>query len=808
MNNNRVLTGNQPRQPGVLTGNQTQGQQLGGQQPGQPQAQQTNPLAGLANLAARFAGGATGQGGTTGLYNYSNSSGSYISNMFMLDEGVAEEQLKAQALAEGGQNANSLAMILMRRVAKNQFYHCLRAAMERFKTPMKAGNQEQGLVEFVNELESNQQLYGFLCMHISMQYAAEFAMALTAGDERLRDPSNRGLAETLVYRISLDSIWMQYFDYISGHPDGNQIFYRLSHQAKEVATSLDGELFDMIQHRYTWSGQQCPWRKGRLSEMLNRSKMDNPLLDQGPVTDLGFGGMFYNANMPTMNTPGAGQNVDQAGMREMYDYINRTVVERVNRLNGMPQQQPENALPQTLYSHHDQVELRLNEITRQTRHKYRLENYATRVPNTDYWLVRDEDMCHLARVMTTEDGSPFRMLDVRCVGAVPVYKIDWQNGIFSYRLVNHNLQVFNVMETLISNPEKLLPFMYEENGVQKTTFDPLVMETTKFMHDGKVIPVGELKELEKQPNILVGNRVISMDGENEQTLNRMSILTKTHDPKNMLDAFVLPTVINREFKLENEIDMDHFYTSFMVMVKGNRTELTDTGRVLRNINSAIHEYQDSEFAEFAKGYVTTLVNRWLVECRGYAESREDKQNGNGEAYLKSGDIFADLEDFIEVLRNNDVPTLRAFLDYETNTFIRNGLEILMPRPEVVKKFEELYAKEDEYIRAAMVTAADHSIILTRDTVLFEVKKQVPPTNSNQVIVKESVNPTLFATIKKALKIVGKHYNDTPQVLIRFNNDPHGNVWVVTPSDFDPQHVYHLRHVSEQQKFCHVWPVVQ
>jgi hypothetical protein len=178
------------------------------------------------------------------------------------------------------------------------------------------------------------------------------------------------------------------------------------------------------------------------------------------------------------------------------------------------------------------------------------------------------------------------------------------------------------METLLSNPEKLLPYMYEEDGVQKTTFDLTVLETDRFVRDKVIVPLGEMKELEKEPNILIGNRAVNSNQGNDATISRLNVLTKTYDPKGKLDAFVLPTVISREWHMEDEVEMDWFYQDFKFMVRGNKNDVTDTGRVLRHLKAVLDKYQGIEFAGFVTPYLTSLVNRWLVEARGYAETKE------------------------------------------------------------------------------------------------------------------------------------------------------------------------------------------
>lgn len=408
-----------------------------------------------------------------------------------------------------------------------------------------------------------------------------------------------------------------------------------------------------------------------------------------------------------------------------------------------------------------------------------------------------------------DDDTPYRVRDTRELGHTPVYRFNWQLRTFNYRLIKNNLQSDDIMSTLISNPDKLLPFMYIEDGVQKTTFNPVAMETNIFMNDGKIVPVGEMKELTKDPEILVGNKPMKANEGNEKTLERLNVYTQTFDPKGKLDAFVLPMNISREWKMEPHVDMERFYSHFNVMVQGNTVGLDDTIAAIRYIRGSLAECESEEFRDFVVPYITNLVNRYLVECRGYAETRADMAESRDYVYyMRSSNIFEDLEDWIDWMKQNDMPTLRAFADYRFNNFMRSGIEILINKQEVKKEFEEKCSKIDDVIYAdAVMKSADSTLIIRRGSIFVNMTKQTAPPTTEAVTVKESQNPEIFAILREALKIAGKHFDSKPQILLKFNKD-HGNkVYVVSASDIDPDSVVTLRAISEGQTYCHPYPVM-
>lgn len=787
----------------VFTGARSQARFAQPQQPGQPQQQQqANPLAAMAQLGQRFSGAmANGSNNMSSLYSYGSSKTNYAS-LLGLDETISEDQLKAQALNEAGLVAQQIVNICSARKQGNPFYKAWRAAMERFKQPKKNLPQDTSLVDFVNQIDSTPNLHNFILIQACVQTGADMGYALATGDETVRQ--NREAVLGIFYRCAVDSVNLSFMDFVGSHP---QVYQRLSNIVKEVMTSNEERIFDLVISRYTFAGLDCPWRKGNMTNILERYQIPNPLVSTENIGDLGFGGSIFDSNLDSYGVPPVAMSEGNAA-NELRDYIISRA--RENKSNGnIPQRQPvqDSGIIQHYYDNYDQPELRLEDMTRENRHKYSLAEYASNIPGTEWYVVRPHHIELIAKNLVMDDGDHFRIRDTRCPGTVPVYRFDWREGTFNFRLVKHDLKVWNIMETLISNPEKLLPFMYEEDGVQKTTFDPSYMETDKFVREGVVVPMEEMKELKKTPDMLIGNRAVKMTSGNETTLKRVNVLTQTHDPKGKLDAFVLPMVNMREWNMEPDVDMGRFYNQFSLMVHNNKVDISDTGRVFSHLRQMSSECESNEFREFLEPYLTNLVNRWLIEVRGYAETKAEATASRNVSYLRVGNIFEDLEDLLEYLKHNDLPSLRALLDYKTNTFIRAGIEVLCSKEEVSKEIEEKYKSEpDDIIRLAMIKSGEKAIIIRRSTVFVNLVKMAGPYTVDAVVIKESGNPELFAIVRKALSVTSKHFDDNPQVLIKFNKDEGNKVWVATRSDFDPGSVFVLRSVSEDQDYAHPCPI--
>lgn len=771
---------------------------------GAPQQAPVNPMLALAQQASRYAGTMhAGNAGMGNLYGYGAAKTNYI-QLLGIEEGMADEQIKAQAIQEGGVVANSIVNIIATRKTGNPFYSAWRSALERTKHPRKNLPQDPTLVDFVNRIDSNQGLHHFILIQAGIQFGAEFAYRLSSGDDSVR--SNRDMLMDMMYRTSVDSVNLQLMDWLGNIADGQQAFYRLATNTRQILTELEGPLFDQVQQRYVFAGMECPYSKGNLSNISERTSFTNPLFNAENPQDMGFGGNIFDGNTGPSN-PYAQTGNTSSDVRDYQQWVARKAAANAAGSQGItPIGQPIESQPPAAFNDYDRPTLTFADLTKENRLQFNISPYLNQIPGTEWNVIEDQYFWQMVKYLRKDDGTQFRPLDTRHVGCTCVYRVDWQAGTFNYRLVKHNLESENLMSALISDPSKLLPFMFEEDGVQKTTFDPRVMEVSEFKREQAKVPMGEVMPLEKEPNLLVGNRPMKANTSNDETIRRVNVMTETNNPKGTMDGFVLPMVASREFIIESSVDMDKFYAHFAMMEHGATPGVTDTSRVIKSLRRNLTECESEEFQNFLPAYMTNLVNRWLVECRGYAETREEHERSNV-PYLRIGNIFEDIEELVVYLNQNDEPALRSFLSYETNEFIRNGIQILMPQNEVKKVFEEKYKdEEDEDYKADLMKGSERTIIIKRNSVFINLTKLNGPRNLDAVVIKESVDPMLFAIVRKSVKVAAKHFDDTPQILVKFHKDPGEKVWVLTRSEFDPESVFVLRTVSISQEYCHVMPI--
>lgn len=761
----------------------------------QPQA---NHLANLVGLASRFAGNLAPQQNTmANLYNYGPHHINYAS-IIGLDGDIGEEQLKSQALAEGGAVASGVAAVCLGDRRQGVFYTAWRSALERFKSPLRNGPKDPVMEKFTTDIDNSKALNNFIVAHASAQFGIELGYALMTGNTAIRSDANK--MSEMFYRCCIDTITLQFIDFLF---NDIQSYYRLSTIAKQQLAEREEQYVGAVQSRYSFAGLDCPYMHGRLAQIKEKGTMHNPLIDVANPMDLGAGNNIFDYI-------GANNAFPSPKTNSGHDDITQWVINRARQSEGSYNNAPSGpvettghvAVPAT--DNYDKPVLNIENITAENRHLYNLNDYATQVGNTGWYILHRYFLDKIHRALRLADGSNFSMADTNVLGKLAVYQFDWQAGTFNYKFINYSVRNVEHMQRLISDPAELLPFMYEEDGVQRTSFDPKAMETSKFVRDNVIVPMEEMKELDKLPDLLVGSKPMVANKGNANTLERIDTFTESYDPTSKLDAFVLPMVNTQVWNLEKAENADELYSRFKLMVKGNKEEKTDTGSVLRVLRGQCREFAstDGEFTAFVETYLTNLVNRWLVEERGYAESKED----TGAPYLRITDsIFADLEELITYLGDNDKPAQRAFLAYGSNDFMRNGIEILMDKEATQKEFETRYKNEDEETRMAMASAAKRKIIFVRESVFINMIKQDAPMNDNIVFIKNSINPELFAIMRKAIEVAGRHFSEYPQVLVKFCKDQYDTVWTLTRSGMDPEGVFVLRAVSESDDYTHPNP---
>lgn len=802
MTSNNNLYGNR-QQAGVLTGRTGTVNQPNNQPQQNNQQQPANLLQQMAGTVARLSGSMQNGSNSGGsIYNFNTGTSHNFQALMGLDENMAEEQIKQNALNEAAALSNQILQVCSRRNANHPAYQQLRAAFERFKSPRRGAPQDPALVGFINEIDSNQNLYAVIVLNSCLVFASRWASMLTQDDGSLR--SNQAKFKEVMYASYVDTVNFQYLDYLANHPNGAQVYYQFSPLLKEHLMTFEANNFESMLSTFVYAGQQCPWRKGRIEEITQRTNVSNPLLDIADPIDLGFGGHFHNPNdfiRTVDNSQIPNSVVGTVNDPNMREFLLRQRQHYAGEQAAITQHQSE--FQQNFnYNDIDAKPLELCNMTAENRLRYTVGSFAVLVPGSDWYLADPEKLRHVLPLIRLSNGDKVDYAEIAYIWrGVLVYRFDWENGIFDFRKINIPDRGCT-LKMLLNNPEKLLPYMYVEDGVQKTTFDPSVFEVSKFANDGN-INVGDVKEMKNKPVILVGSRPAALEGDNDDTIDKLK--RATGSVKGKADGFVLPANMATHLRLDGELEsVEKFYNDFAPMIHGayTREGYTDTGRVIRAIKAGYQQTEHHEAGNLFRDYITSLVNRWFVECRGYSESHAEFER-TGVVCVTITNAFADLDELLEWMHNNDQASLRAFLDYETNWFIRTGLEIITPKETAYAEnkamLEAQIDGEDDYLGKLIASNQWHDrVIFRRESMIIEMTKAAGPANVDKVVLKESTNPGMFSIVREAKTIVSKHFDDQPQVLVKFaGND---QMWVLTPSDIDKECVMTMRALFVEQPY--------
>lgn len=469
-NNTRVMMGRQ--QP--IGGNPSN--------PAQAQAQSNyNPFSLLVGAAAKFSGGINAQNNNmASLYSYGPSRTNYAA-LIGLEDNIGEEQIKKQALIEGAHVANNIINLCMMRKQNNPMYLAWKSALARFRSVERNGPKESTLENFVNDVENNQALHNFILSQVGIQFGSYLAWQLMSGNDQVR---SQQAIQDILYHASIDILTLQFIDYLSNSP---QEFYKMSALAKKAFAEREEPTYQQVVARCMFSDTECRYSKGKMGNIAEGTISHNPLLDVAEPSNMGMGGSIFDVN-----------NIHQQnniGSNDFAAWVSQKAAQNRQHdiYNGCPPQR--NNLNTMVYDNYDKPKLKIEDITFENRMQFNLSEFGAPLGQTGYWILHRYHLDYITKAFRKQDGSSYSMRDTNVLGKLAIWTFDWEQGTFDYRFINYSLSDPMEMNDLISDPSKLLPLMYEEDGVQKTTWDPKVMETSEFIREGYILPMEEMKEL-------------------------------------------------------------------------------------------------------------------------------------------------------------------------------------------------------------------------------------------------------------------------------------------------------------------------
>ncbi|QDJ97103.1 hypothetical protein PQC07_gp170 [Aeromonas phage D3] len=463
-----------------------------------------------------------------------------------------------------------------------------------------------------------------------------------------------------------------------------------------------------------------------------------------------------------------------------------------------PQQQAEPAPQQSV-----QTKRAFSEYTYETRNEFRMEDYF--IVLKDGWMSGQvEDVMHLLGTTPSNETNgtiPTPDMFESANGAMfTAFRLDEKGYTNWRRVVPTMFSTADVHRMVLTDPEKYLPELWEKDGVTHSSFEARMETVVQRLRDGVVIPMGEMKPLEEEPNMMASDAPM-FDHDLNNVCKRIEVVTNAVDPESKLDAFVAPVVMNDQFVLEDDCPAQEVYEKFGAIIKGSDISRFESSvDFLNEIALAVADCNDSTFASVVRDNVTNVINRWLVEERGY--SAVPVPEGSGRSHLVLADYINDSQKLADMMKN-DPDTGRALLQLDRNGFLVNNIQNLLPLAEAKKHFARGKDMDNFESVLEVENALKTTIVFSRDYVMVKMDNDIGPRINGVVVSKVSEDPRFHEIIKTAIEQGKKHFKTVPVIVVHYGNPKDCAPRVVTASAFDQSVMRTRAMLGGHFSFCNV-----
>lgn len=721
-------------------------------------------------------------------YNNKNSEGIF-GDMFGATKELNDDQYRADVIDQASYKGFELYQALFNRTGV--YYMETKNAMEFFKRD-KMGVIQPCFELFINEVESNLQLYRYCASYASTFFASDLVTIVFAGNigEVISDIKKQ---LSLLQGNFVNVLCLQYLCWLEYHPDALTIIQQMTPQQKArvqmFETMIDQLQTKLINISIGNATFPFPWKKGSLKRIADRTQVKSTLLEgydfHQPDTIGSLG--HYESRVSTTRL--ANGNVDAYNV---FSTLTNQSNANVHVRSGGNQVEELSTAGGSWGgdSNRDNLLEMVKRINPNNRMDFRFHDYFVRVPGIDdeRYLAHPDYFRYISRTLTLrteENKMPFHRGVWAALNMVPLIRIDWKEGCYDYQLLS--LEGMDVL-TVLTNPDKVLPQIKADPGMAALqAFDEYIKETSDIVDkDKNPVSIPECKTLDKEPKILFGNRPVDVDT-NEEIISTISSLSNHYDPNLTLDAFVIPFRTKKLFQMETGIDVEDVYALFPSLVKEHCNAATIKD-FYQEMKRGLERCDSEEIAVLIKHHLTNIANRWLVECRFYPESKEEP------GFLALDDFIDDFEYFMAYLTERDEPSAKAFFNLTKNEFLREQFTLFGTKESRDKYVEhELTKYKDEMLQVKTKLYAS-AMVIERDLIVAKINPMQPLSGFQQVVLAQSAVPAFDRVIQKSHEILQKHFDRKVPVLVMFEKDAGVRVWVATESEFD-NNVYSVRPIS-------------
>jgi len=675
--------------------------------------------------------------------------------------------------------AQYLQMMLGRR---SRFYDEYRSLVENFRLNRRTGLLCPIRDEFVKTLIAHPEMYRTVA-------AASLPLFIDACIRKAKTKSNYELDQAELMDASIYAnrcvLGLEMVSWLMRHPRGRELVYSLSPEIKEMVSHLE-DFKEVYARACGLIGNTNPY--GSLVwEIKVPGRTDSHLIMDAEMAHLR--GSYEFAHDSSASNLAQDSDLRNMLRRQAARYDNGG--ELGNRWDIQKE-------PEIAGDAWNSYRTDLKNLTPQNAESYRLRRYFKYIGRPNHYFIPESDWKAIKHVFPAHAEQPSREESIM-PGTFRVVIIDMDNigsGWFSTVVRAEELD----MPTVISNPEKLLPFLEQDRETGEVYVSTITAkEALKGRKKGSkdvTIPVEVCEELVGIPSVAVTERIVT------NTSNKLvgSLITTNKQMTSKLtheNAVSFNAVLWDTFNLSNPEDKATLRNVLPFLFQDVEDEEADSfaGKIAQIADVIGERYLDDELAQYLDYRFTSMFNDWLISAAGY------DRDPHSENALSVDSILTDYKGIAAVLKSDDHEAYQRFTQpADADNYLTNALKLFVYE----SQYSGLTTNGDE--GNVFIAQADQELVLERNMNVIMVNKRKGPyaeVHGEPVMIKRSKFPEYFELVEKSFEAtMGDASIRTVPKLMFFDKGEH--FWLFEYSIFD-RNTATLRWVDPERHMIELRP---
>lgn len=659
---------------------------------------------------------------------------------------------------------------LLRR--QGAFYDEYRAVLEHFRLNAATGTPCEIRNEFVNTLNR----YPEILRGIAEAAAPMFAQRLinVAKNTPNGEVGRKEYFDAAIFSIRCTLV-MEMLAWLCKHPAGRQFVYRLTPEINKWIANIESYK-DTFSVACNTLGLSSPYA-GLVWDVKQPGRTDAALVSEASTA------FMYQDFTRTQGT----DTMPQSPTAELQEWVRRNAQATRNRHAPPPPNRPMEPSSDLQWN---KVRTDFNNLTPQNRDAFELRQYFHNIGKPNHYFITESDWKKIQKAYTPHEEQTVQEETVlRGCFRVVIIDLDKDNGWFSTVVRAEGLSV----TTLLTNPEKLLPFLEADDHsgmVNAVSLEKAVGDSKKLE-----IPVETCNELEGEgiPLIYVSEEIAETSS---KKLMATAITSAQELTQNMdeTSAVSFNAVNYTTFVCDSEADKTRLFHDLPFLFKDAPADAMKKPLSFYQRLKKLQLYFDEgiigeELIDFISNRLTVMTNHWFISSLGY----EHNENG---VHISVGNIISDFDDLDKILETDDPEAYHCF------NAPGDGRNLLTEAMKMFR-FENPYEAEEDggLIREAQ---KKRELLVERQMYLVVINRRMSPevnANSEPLLIKRSRFPELFDLVEKGFEptMGDLHVESTDKVLHFQQGD---KSWLFTYSAYDIN-VATLRHITRRQELVYL-----